>query len=168
MDYKIEKCGWKEYENFRSFCCVDTMPHPSGICYMIRPNVAFVGYNYPFMNNGARLEIWPEHTIMNRAINLTWLNRNVRCLSRVMVSPEKRGNGIAEYLIKHTINTVGVQYIECVTFTESIKHILENVGFVNYGELTTKKHDYFLYEVRNSIVFTSPLIPEKTVGKNST
>jgi hypothetical protein len=109
------------------------------------PDVAFVGYNYPFLNNGMRLKIWPEHVILKKAIDLTWLNSNVRCLNRVMVKPEFRKRGIAEYLVQNTIGGVGVPFIECVTFTDSIARILSRVGFVNYGRLSSGICDYWLW-----------------------
>jgi GNAT superfamily N-acetyltransferase len=153
MKKKIIRCSWKKYENFRSFCCVLTIPHPSGTCYLIPPDVAFIGYNYPWKNNGMRTRIWPEHTIMKKAIDLTWLNASVRTLSRVMVKPEFRHRGVAEYLIRNTIDTVGVRFIECVTFTNTIARILERVGFVNHGRLSSGVCDYYLYEVVRPVCF---------------
>lgn len=155
MSEKILRCTWKKYSKFAEFCCVQNSPHPSGTCFCIEPDVAFIGYNFPWKNNGVRLRIWPEHTIQKKAIDLAWLNQNVRTLSRVMVSPEFRNNGVAERLIRKTIDSVGVRYIECVTFTAQIARILEKVGFVNHGRLSSGICDYYLYEVVNPVVFGS-------------
>ncbi len=101
-----------------------------------------------------RTRIWPEHTIKNRAIDLSWLNLNVRTLTRIMIQPEFRHNGLAEYLIRETINCVGVQFIECVTFTEQVARILTRVGFRNMGRLSSGVCDYYLYQVIKPELFS--------------
>ena len=147
---------WSDYKRFQSLCCVDTVPAVAGPCWimallaadfshLIEPEVAFIGYTYAFRNNSVRLAALPELTKMNRRRQMSFLNRNIRCLTRVMVKPLYRGRGIASQIIAETLPLVSVPFIECLTFTAGIASILSKAGFVNHGRQASGQCDYFLY-----------------------
>jgi GNAT superfamily N-acetyltransferase len=148
---------WQDYKRFQSLCCVDTVPAVVGPCWimalqaadescLIEPEVAFVGYSYAFRDNAIRRIALPLIPKMSRRRAMSYLNRNIRCLTRVMVKPLYRGRGIASCIIQQTLPLVGVPFIECLTFTEGIASILLKCGFVNHGRQLTGKCDYFLFK----------------------
>lgn len=142
---QIKPAKWTDYRRYVNLCCVKTLPFHGGPCWIIEGDIAFIGYNYSFWNNRQRNLIWPKHLIDKRHFDLDWLNKNVRCLNRVMVHPEHRGKGIATQLVKQTLPLVGVPYIECLTFAELIRNILLRCGFWQYGQSTKKTCDYYLW-----------------------
>jgi len=62
-----------------------------------------------------------------------------------MVRPEWRKRGLAESIIRNTLPMVGVPYIECVTFTESIERLLVKCGFRSYGRTGGVGCEYYLW-----------------------
>lgn len=147
--YDIVPCTWRKYRSFVNLCCVSTMPFPGGPCWVIEPEVAFIGYNYSYYNNSQRNLIFPEKLICRRYFDLDFLNQNFRCLNRVMVNPKYRRQGLATKLITETLPKVGVRYIECLTFAELIRNILLRCGFQEYGESKTGSCRYYLFDVES-------------------
>lgn len=147
---------WTDYQRFKPLCCVDSTPAIAGPCwtaailaadvsYIEAADVGFVGYSYAFRNNSCRLVAMPEIRGKSKRYTISYLNRHVRCLTRIMVRPSHRGRGIATKIIQATLPIVGVRYVECLTFTESIALILKRCGFVNYGQTGGMECDYWLH-----------------------
>jgi GNAT superfamily N-acetyltransferase len=146
---------WSDYRRFQSLCCVDTVPAVAGQCWIaalqdvdgvafIDREAGFIGYSYPFRHNGIRLDAMPFLSHRSPRSRLAILNRYCRTLTRVMVKPQFRGRGIASELIRQTVDLVGVPFIECLTFTDSIARLLLLAGFKNYGKTGGMGCDYFL------------------------
>ena len=157
MKLIIEQSDWSVYRRFVSLCCVSTLPQPAGKCWIgrlmndnedviIEPEVAFIGYNYPFRHNHYRQIALPELQKMNPRRALCYTNRHVRTLSRVMVKPGFRGSGIALCMVQYTLPLVGVRYIECNTFTSKIAGILKKSGFVWFGRAASDTCDYYCFD----------------------
>lgn len=146
---RLEPAKWSDYRRFVNLCCVNTMPFHGGKCWTIKGDIGFIGYNFCYWNNRQRNLIWPKHLLLKKHFNLHWLNKNIRCLNRVMVRPEYRGRGIATQLIKQTLPLVGVPYIECLTFAELIKNLLLRNGFVAHGNTTEGSCQYYLKTLKN-------------------
>lgn len=144
-DLELIPAAWRDYRRFVDLCCVPTMPFPGGPCWIVKGDVGFVGYNFAYRNNGRRLSLFAEHKVYGKAIDLDWLNGNIRQLNRVMVRPSYRGRGIATALVSQTLGLVGVPYIECLTFAELIRNILLRVGFVDHGVTKTGECRYYLW-----------------------
>jgi len=156
MKLILKQAKWSDYTRFMNLCVVDTMPHSSGPCWLgdvyeddgssfIALDVAFIGYNHPFRNNGTRLDAIYSLRQMNRRRQLAYINKNIRALSRVMVKPEWRGRGYATEITRITLPLLNVSFVECLTFADRIAEILRRVGFINYGRVTSDTCDYYLW-----------------------
>lgn len=141
----LKIASWQDYKRFVGLCCVPTMPFPGGPCWTIGNDIGFIGYNYAYRNNGRRYNLFPQHRVAGKCIDVTWLNANVRQLNRVMVRPKYRGKGLATYLVGQTLPMVGVPLIECLTWSHLIRHILIRTGFVDHGITKTGKCHYYLW-----------------------
>jgi GNAT superfamily N-acetyltransferase len=147
---------WDDYLRFRPLCCVDSLPYQRGQCwtlglralseeYWIDADIGFIGYNYPFRHNSIRNVALPILRQIPKRSRMTWINRHVRTLSRIMIRPAYRGRGYASRLLENTLGMVNADFVECLTFTESIAHILERAGFKNYGKTGGLECDYYLW-----------------------
>lgn len=161
----LQSALWSDYARFKPLCCVDTVPAVAGPCWtgavvaadesqFINADAAFIGYNYPFRNNGVRHRVFVEILGCSRRYRMAYYNKNLRTLSRVMVRPSCRGQGIATQMILRTLEQVGVPFIECLTFTASIARILECCGFKNLGRTGGMGCDYYLWQ-QNKTTHTS-------------
>ncbi|KKM64248.1 hypothetical protein LCGC14_1503330 [marine sediment metagenome] len=142
---KLLPAKWSDYRRFVNLCCVSTLPFHGGRCWIVEGDIAFIGYNYCYRNNHQRNIIWPNHMLDSRYFDVEWLNKNVRCLNRVMVRPKCRGSGIATQLVQQTLPLVGVPYIECLTFAELIRNILLRCDFESYGSTKQETCRYYLW-----------------------
>ena len=142
---KIIECTWDDYNRFMELCCVATFPFSRGKCWRLVGDEGFIGYNWGPKNGIHRPLAFPGYQDMNMKARLDWLNENVRCLSRVMVRPEYRGLGYAKHLICETVDKVGVDYIECITFSKSIAGLLLKCGFERIIAPDEGDFTYFLW-----------------------
>lgn len=151
----LQEADWGAYERFKTFCCVDTQPvvvsraWTCGIREIegdgwISMDAGFIGFVYPYRNNGARLKALPLLTGMSKRRSCYWMAQNMRNLSRVMVRPEFRGMGIATEMVKRTVKLLAVRYVECWTFAEKIESILERAGFQRHGNSVDGECGYWL------------------------
>lgn len=147
---------WSDYQRFKPLCCVGSVPAIAGPCWTVlvedsavagfsANDVAFIGYSFAFRRNSIRMAAIPELRLWGRRGQMAFLNRYVRCLTRVMVRPAFRGRGIASWVVGKTLELVGVPYVECLTFTAGIASILSRCDFVNYGRTGGMGCDYFLW-----------------------
>lgn len=145
MDIEIVPAQWSDYKRFVNLCCVSSLPFPRGKCWIIKDDIGFIGYNYPYRFNHQRFRLFPQCIKYGNRYNLKYLNTNFRILNRVMIRPKYRGQGLATKLVQQTLPLVGVPYIECLTFAELIKNILVRTGFIFYGKTNNNKCSYYLY-----------------------
>jgi GNAT superfamily N-acetyltransferase len=153
----LQQGHWEDYLRFRPLCCVESLPYPRGHCWTagimaadeshwIDPDAAFIGYNWPYRFNSVRNRAITELQDMPERSRMTFINRHVRTLSRIMVRPAHRGRGIASWLLAETINLVPARYIECLTFTQAIARILRRQGFIDYGITGGMACNYYLWQ----------------------
>ena len=85
MKLIIQRGEWAEYHRFVNLCCVENLPQMAGVCYtarlmnddetaIVHPDVAFIGYNYPFRHSHVRLTSLPELRQMNNRRRLCYIN----------------------------------------------------------------------------------------------
>lgn len=141
----LEPAKWSDYQRFVDLCCVPTMPFHGGKCWTVKGDIAFIGYNFCFRNNQQRNLIFPQYLIGHAYMDLSWLNKNIRCLNRVMVRPEHRGKGIATQLVRQTLPMVKVPYIECLAFAQLIRTVLLRCNFIEYGQTAQNTCNYYLW-----------------------
>lgn len=152
----IIDANWSDYGRFKSLCCVDTIPFGRGQCWTLGilddsgnafddADAGFIGFDWCYRHNSVREQALQEYEALPRISRYTWMNANMRQLSRIMIRQEHRGKGYASWLLKMALCRVDARYIECVTFTEKIRYILENAGFEKFGKTGGMGCDYFLF-----------------------
>ena len=65
---------------------------------------------------------------LDRQTQLTLLNRNVRCISRVIIEPRFRGIGLATRLVRETMPMLNVPIIEALGIMPQVNPFLERAG----------------------------------------
>ena len=68
----------------------------------------------------------------DRATQLALLNKNVRCISRVVIDPRYRGLGIAHRLVAETMPLVGVTFVEAMAVMGRVNPFFEKAGMDSY------------------------------------
>lgn len=65
---------------------------------------------------------------LDRQTQLALINRNIRCISRVVVEPRLRGIGLATRLVRETLPLAGVPIVEAVGVMPLMNPFLEKAG----------------------------------------
>jgi GNAT superfamily N-acetyltransferase len=88
--------------------------------------------SYPDLHSAGRNHATRDAYLLGQDKSaITRLNREVLKLSRIVVTPELRGIGLARMLITNIIANVGVRWIECVTAMGRYSGFLGSIGFTN-------------------------------------
>jgi len=69
---------------------------------------------------------------LDRATRLTLVNRNIRCIARVIIEPRFRGLGLAARLVRETLGLLGVPIIEAMAVMGRINPFFEKAGMSAY------------------------------------
>jgi hypothetical protein len=69
---------------------------------------------------------------LDRQSELAMLNRNVRCIARVVIDPRYRGIGLARRLVRSTLPRLNVPIIEALGVMSSVNPFLEKAGMKGY------------------------------------
>jgi GNAT superfamily N-acetyltransferase len=149
-----------QWQKYCGLCSVPSIPFPQGRCFVLREtnpppplraayiDVAFCHYGYPFRNSPFRLAAFPFLRRRQRRLVLSWVNQNIRLLTRIVVLKEWRRRGFAAALLKQTLPLLDVPYVECVTQTAAIAALLTAAGFTKEGELPPPSLYYYLWRRR--------------------
>lgn len=68
----------------------------------------------------------------DRMTQLALINKNIRCISRVIIEPRFRGLGLASRLVRKTMPKIGVPIIEGMAVMGLINPFLERAGMTAY------------------------------------
>ncbi|UCF42395.1 MAG: hypothetical protein JSV99_07250 [Planctomycetota bacterium] len=75
----------------------------------------------------------------NRVTGLSLVNKNVRCISRVIIEPRFRGIGLASRLVSETLAETGVAIIEAIAEMGMVNPFFKKAGMKAYtGELPAR------------------------------
>jgi len=69
---------------------------------------------------------------LDRRTRLTLINRNIRCISRVIIEPRFRGLGLASRLVRETMPKIGVPIIEAMAVMGTVNPFFEKAGMKAY------------------------------------
>jgi ribosomal protein S18 acetylase RimI-like enzyme len=155
-EYEIVRGVKKDYEKFKEYhYCKRTIGVPVRVFLAVKrgetgedekkEQCAIVVYvmTIPLIK-GRKIVMGEKYEAKMGRENLRRINQNFRRLSRVVVKPEYRGKGIAEWMVKKTVETLGVRYVECVVREKQGKGFLKSAGFRKYE--IDERQDYYLYE----------------------
>lgn len=112
---------------------IHVLRHPA-----LRQPAAVAVLSYPDLHSSARnLALGDEYATMRGKNSTTQLNRDVLKLTRVVVTPELRGCGVARDLIARAISSSTARYIECVTAMGRYSGFLRSCGFREVPQATS-------------------------------
>ena len=69
---------------------------------------------------------------LDRQSELSLINRNIRCIARVVIEPRYRGIGLASRLVRQTMPRLNVPVIEALGVMPSVNPFLEKAGMKPY------------------------------------
>jgi len=68
----------------------------------------------------------------DKRVQLETVNRNVRCISRVIIEPRYRGLGLASRLVAETMGRLGVGVVESLAVMGNVSSFFERAGMTAY------------------------------------
>ncbi len=75
----------------------------------------------------------------DRVTGLSLVNKNVRCISRVIIEPRFRGIGLASQLVRETLVETGVAVVEAIAEMGMVNPFFEKAGMKAYtGKLPAR------------------------------
>jgi len=77
---------------------------------------------------------------LDRQTQLVLLNRNVRCISRVVIEPRFRGIGLATRLVRQTLPQMNVPIVEAVGVMPLVNPFLEKAGMRMFAPRLRLEH----------------------------
>ena len=107
---------------------------PAGYQRMIQPPVAAVLVVSPPLRcvRGRNIVTGNRYTSSNRRRNMRLLNAELECISRVIVHPLYRGQGLAVRLIRHALATAQTPFMEALAVMGQINPFFERAGMMAY------------------------------------
>jgi GNAT superfamily N-acetyltransferase len=77
---------------------------------------------------------------LDRPTELALLNRNVRCIARVIIEPRYRGIGLAARLVRETMPRMNVPIIECLGVMPRVNPFLAHAGMAAHEPPPAARH----------------------------
>ncbi len=107
---------------------------PAGYQRMIQPSVAAVLVVSPPLRcvRGRNIVTGNRYASSNGRRNMRLLNAELECISRVIVHPLYRGQGLAVRLIRHALATAQTPYMEALAVMGQINPFFERAGMTAY------------------------------------
>jgi hypothetical protein len=72
-------------------------------------------------------------TGLDKRTRLALINRNIRCIGRVIIAPRFRGLGLASRLVRETMPEMGVPLVEAMAVMGLVNPFLEKAGMKAYA-----------------------------------
>jgi len=77
---------------------------------------------------------------LDRQTQLALINRNIRCISRVVIEPRFRGIGLATRLVRETMPQMNVPIVEAVGVMPLVNPFLEHAGMTVFAPKLRLEH----------------------------
>jgi GNAT superfamily N-acetyltransferase len=77
---------------------------------------------------------------LDRQTELALLNRNIRCIARVIVEPRFRGIGLAHRLVRETMPRMNVPIVEALAVMPRVNPFLERAGMIMFEPRVRLEH----------------------------
>jgi len=110
---------------------------PSGRCRLDKTGPRPVGvivYGMPVPNIALRnIATGGRYTgFSERRMSLDLLNREIRCINRIVIHPQYRGIGLARWLVEETLEKAGTVFVEALAVMGRMHPFFEKAGMVRY------------------------------------
>ncbi len=132
----IERGDFSDYERLSHYHYRDGSAGPFSAIYAIRPGVGVIVYKMPVpgleLRGAATGDLF---TGFDRATQLALVNKNIRCISRVIIEPRYRGLGLAARLVRETMGLMNVPIIEAMAVMGQVNPFFEKAGMTAYTAL---------------------------------
>jgi len=138
-----------DYRRLAHYHYRDSRPGPFERIFVLRneavgptrqKNIGVIVYSMP----SPRLELRGKVTDnffggFDRNTQLELINRNIRCISRVIIAPRFRGLGLASRLVRQTMPKMNVPIIEAMAVMGQVNPFLEKAGMIPYASKLPKR-----------------------------
>jgi hypothetical protein len=81
---------------------------------------------------------------LDRQTQLALINRNIRCIARVVIEPRYRGVGLAARLVRETLPQMEVPIVEALGIMPLLNPFLERAGMQPYAPRPARHHTELL------------------------
>lgn len=102
---------------------------------------------------------------LDRQTGLELLNRNVRCIARVIVEPRFRGIGLASRLVRETMPRMDVPIVEALGVMPIVNPFLERAGMTAFEPRVRVEHIELLEALSTVGIEDSDLVDSQVVQK---
>ncbi|MGA1980475.1 MAG: hypothetical protein ABSG99_07960 [Sedimentisphaerales bacterium] len=135
-------CGdFEDYKKLARFHYRDSRPGAYTAIFVIKPDkgiskepVGVIVYTMPSV--GAELRNIATGNLFagfDNRMRLALINKNIRCISRVIIEPRFRGLGLASRLVRETMPEMGVPVIEAMAVMGLVNPFFEKAGMKAYA-----------------------------------
>lgn len=150
-DLELVEAGRCDYEKLSRFHYRDSLLGPYSAMFAFKDNhysanrkgtvAGVIVYAMPAANMELRNKALGDMFcgLKNKRDALALVNKNVRCISRVIVEPRYRGMGLATRLVKETMGLVEVPVVEAVSVMGRVNPFFEKAGMKRYSSSVSKK-----------------------------
>ncbi|MHC4664622.1 MAG: hypothetical protein ACYS9T_01530 [Planctomycetota bacterium] len=133
-----------DYQQLAHFHYRDTRPGGFTAVYVIRParnlargfgtkTIGVVTYRMPSPEvELRRMALGGVFTGLDTATQVALVNKNIRCIGRVIIEPRFRGLGLASRLVRETMPKMNVPVIEAMAVMGLVNPFLERAGMTAY------------------------------------
>ncbi len=108
----------------------------------------------------------------DRNTQLELINKNIRCISRVIIEPRFRGLGLANRLVRQTMPEMNVPIIEAMAVMGRINPFLEKAGMTPYFSELPKRfaqliEAFSMIGIEDKDLLDPQIVQQKLSGLNS-
>jgi len=134
-----------DYESLSRFHYLGKRPAAHKRIYIVRPPAgsrsslsaptvaAVLVVSPPLVNvRGRNLALAGRYTGPDRVAAMSLLNRELECISRVIVHPSYRGSGLAVRLVRHAVKTAETPMVEALAAMGAVHPFFELAGMTAY------------------------------------
>jgi len=91
-----------------------------------------------------------RYLLGSRRESLALLNREMECISRVIVHPVYRGCGLSVRLVRHALATARTPFMETLAAMAAVHPLFDRAGMKRYGRFEGRGRRYVYYLARTS------------------
>jgi len=135
---KIVPGGFDDYRQFANYHYRESRPGPFEKIFVLRNEalretrkkiLGVIVYSMPYVGLEMRSLVMNNFFVgFDKETQLGLINKNIRCISRIIIEPRFRGLGLAKRLVQQTMQRMNVPIIEAVAVMGRINPFLEKAG----------------------------------------